>query len=229
MKTALFDFSGIKIYLDITQDLDFQYAQNIFDKDEIEFLIENYQKDTYFLDIGANIGFYSLYIAHHLPNSKIVAFEPDTYNAVCLRKNIGVNNFKNIKVCEYAISDKDGIAILKRNVSKNRGGSSLLISQLPWQEKEVTQEVTCRTLLNAIKENNINKISIIKVDIEGYEYPVLKEFFEKAHVSLFPSALIVESFGPAIKIVGGSPIQLLIDRGYKLLNHTNYNFFFVRQ
>ena len=48
MTTALFDFSGMKMYLDITQDLDFHYAQHIFDKDEIEFLIENYKKDSFF-------------------------------------------------------------------------------------------------------------------------------------------------------------------------------------
>jgi FkbM family methyltransferase len=226
--TALFNLKGIKMYLDITQDLDFNYAQNIFDKHEVEFLIANYQKDTYFLDIGANIGFYSFYVAQQIPEAKIVAFEPDPYNADRLRKNIEINNFKNIKVCEYAISDKDGIEVLMMNVSKNRGGSSLLISQLPWQKEEVTQEVTCRTLLNAIRENNIDKISILKLDIEGYEYPVLKKYFEEAHESLYPKALVVEAFGSTIKLLGGSPIQLLINKGYRLVNHTNCNFFFIK-
>ena len=229
MTTALCEVSGIKMSLDITQDLDFHYAQNIYDQVSVEFLIENYQNDTYFLDIGANIGFFSLYLSRLIPDAKIVAIEPDPYNADRLKKNIAINNFQNIQVCEYAISDNNGIGILNRNVSKNRGGSSLLISQLPWQKIEVTEEVTCKTLYSVIYENNIKKISVIKLDIEGYEYPVLNKFFEEADECLYPKAFIVEAFGSTIKLVGGSPLELLINRGYKLTNHTNYDFFFGRQ
>ena len=181
------------------------------------------------MDIGANIGFYSLYLSQHIPDAKIIAFEPDPYNADRFKKNIEVNNFKNIKICEYAISDNNCIGILMMNITKNRGGSSLLVSQIPWQKKEETREVTCKTLLNAIHENNIKNISVLKLDIEGYEFPVLNKFFKEADESLYPKACIVEAFGSTIKLVGGSPLQLLINKGYKLLNHTNYNFFFVKQ
>lgn len=80
--------------------------------------------------------------------------------------------------------------------------------------------------MGAIEENAIEKISALKIDIEGYEYLVLRKFFEDAPRALYPNAMLVEAFGQTINLVGGSPIELLINNGYKLINHSEYNFFF---
>jgi len=115
------------------------------------------------------------------------------------------------------------------NTSANRAGSSMTYSQTPWTgEKEDTIiEVKCVTLLGALIENGVTRISSLKIDVEGYEYPILNHFFRDAPVSLYPKAIILEAFGHVIPIVGGSSIELLVSRGYSLVNHIEYNYFFI--
>jgi len=40
--------------------------------------------------------------------------------------------------------------------------------------------------------------------------------------------MVVEAFGENIKLVGGSPIEILIRNGYKLVGHNQYNYYFTR-
>ena len=101
------------------------------------------------------------------------------------------------------------------------------MSQTRWTRgDESTIEVPCKTLFEALTENNVRRICALKIDIEGYEYPVLRKFFEEAPRELYPKAMVVEAFGHVINLVGGSSIELVIKRGYRLLNHRNFNYFF---
>lgn len=215
------------MHLDLTQNLDLQYAQGVYDKEEIEFLLSSYEEESYFLDVGANQGFYSLFFAKHKPNARILAFEPDPYNVEKFQKNISANKFRNIKVCPYALSDSDEPKDLMINTTNNRGGNSMVFSQTPWQKKDVKMKVPCKTLLGALNANEVHRIGALKIDIEGYEFPVLKRFFEDAPQDLYPKAIVVEAFGHTINRVTGSPIELLIRREYRLINHTSFNYFFL--
>lgn len=227
MKTVLLDVQGLKMYLDLTQNLDLEYAQGLYDKEDVEFLLSCYEENSYFLDIGANQGFYSLWFAKHKPNARILAFEPDPYSVEKFQKNISANQFRNIKICPYALSDSDVPRDLIINTTNNRGGNSMVLSQAPSQKTEVRMKVDCKTLLGALNAYEVNKVSALKIDIEGYEYPVLKRFFEDAPQTLYPKAIVVEAFGHMINRVAGSPIELLIKRGYRLVNHTSFNYHFM--
>lgn len=68
----------------------------------------------------------------------------------------------------------------------------------------------------------------MKIDIEGYEYPVLRRFMGEAPREIWPKALVIEAWGVHIELFGESPIELLIRHGYKLVNHNHRwaNFFF---
>jgi len=65
------------MHLDLAQNLDLEYTQGLYDKEELDYLLSFYQKGSYFLDIGANRGFYSLFFVKQRPNARILAFEPD--------------------------------------------------------------------------------------------------------------------------------------------------------
>lgn len=212
--------------IDLSQELDFQYLMGQYDKKELEFLINSYEPGSHFIDAGANIGFYSLFFSRRIPDSIVLAFEPDPYNLKRFNENIALNDFHNINVAPYALSDSDNPKDLIINCPRNRGGSSFLLP-----ESEVLNEgfnkisVECKTLLAGLEENNVTSISALKMDIEGYEYPVLSKFFKQAPASLYPSSLVVESFDTTISKVGGNPIELLLDNGYKLVGQSNFNYF----
>ena len=218
----------MQLNLDLCQDLDFEYFLGIYDKDEINFLLEQRDDDSIFVDVGANQGFYSLCVSKKVMNSRVLAIEPDPYHVCKFQKNILLNKVSNITLCQYALSDTNEERELMINTGGNRAGNSLLLSQTSFTGKqEECINVSCKTLLDALRENNIHRVSALKMDIEGYEYPVLNAFFNSAPRGMYPKAVVVEAFGHTIKPAGGSPIELLISKGYKLVNHKNYNFFFL--
>jgi FkbM family methyltransferase len=218
---------GLLLEIDTAQNLDMQYAYGIYDADELNFLEANYKQGEWFIDIGANMGFYSLYLSKKYPGMKALAFEPDPYNIEKLKRNISLNGLDNILVCEYALADEDTHKDLMLNTGSNRGGNSFVIDQTEFCGEKQFISVPCKTLLHSLIEHNVARIGILKIDVEGFEYPILKAFYAIAPRSLFPRAMVVEAFGENIKRVGGSPIELLVKNGYELVAHNQYNYYFM--
>jgi FkbM family methyltransferase len=226
-KRVVINLQNVYMEIDVTQTLDMEYAYGQFDADELTFLESHYESGDWFLDIGANMGFYSLFLAKRHPEMKTLAFEPDPYNIEKFKKNITLNGIKNIILCEYALSDENTQKDLMMNTGNNRGGNSFVINQTEFCGEDSRLTVACKTLLDALTENNIHRVGIAKLDVEGFEYPILKSFFSQAPKSIYPRAMVVEAFGENINRVGGSPIELLIKNDYKLVHHSFFNYFFI--
>ena len=225
-KRVVINLENISMEIDVTQNLDMQYAYGMYDVEELHFLESYYEYGDCFLDIGANLGFYSLFLARRHPEMKILAFEPDPYNIAKFKKNIILNGVNNVTLCEYALSSDNSPKELMLNTGNNRGGNSFVINQSAYCGVHSCVTVSCKTLLDALTENNIHRVGIVKLDVEGFEYPILKAFISQAPKSIYPRAMVVEAFGENIRLVGGSPIELLIENNYELVNHSRYNFFF---
>lgn len=122
------------------------------------------------IDIGAHAGFFSLYAAALNPNVKIYALEPEPDNFSALNQNIKLNpKFKKIKLINLALSSKTGRETLylsgdshNHSFLKNEDGQELLV-------KTVSLNDFCR-------EQKIAKISLLKMDIEGGEHEIIKNF-----------------------------------------------------
>jgi FkbM family methyltransferase len=120
------------------------------------------------IDIGANIGNYTLSLRQAYPQAFIHAFEPNSYNNSRLQENIGINNFNNIKVNKLGLSNKTDTVKLFFD-DKNMGASTLSESQN--KQEEI---IHLNTLDNYCDENTISNIDLIKIDIEGAELNCLK-------------------------------------------------------
>lgn len=227
-KRVIITLENVFMEIDVTQTLDMVYAYGQYDAAELAFL-ESYCEDKdCFLDIGANMGFYSLYMAKKYPNIKILAFEPDPYNIEKFRKNIMLNKLNNIVLCDYALAAENTQKELMLNTGNNRGGNSFVINQTEFCGTDTRITVPCKKLVDALRENDIHKVGLAKLDVEGFEYPILKSFFDEAPKTMHPRAIVVEAFGNNIEKVGGSPIELLIKNDYRLVNHTFFNYFFLK-
>jgi FkbM family methyltransferase len=143
------------------------------DKNEILLLRElalHHQKEIIFLDIGANIGSYSICMMDICP--KIIAFEPHPFTVKRCKMNFLLNNFDDSNVKQLALSNEIG----KIHFS-DFGGSSTINHII----EKGGIEVIVNTLDNFVKENDFsNDVSyILKVDVEGFEKQVFeggKEF-----------------------------------------------------
>lgn len=156
-------------------------------RDALEASVGN--QEFVFLDVGANVGFYSLFLAHEakLQNRKIkiLAVEPDPTNRARLMTNIAINS-ANIDVAKVAISDKSGTVHLGGGQT-NRG--EVRIDETA-SKGDLVEVMTLSQLCDA---QNISRIDAMKLDIEGQDQRALTLFFAKAPKPLWPKLLILET------------------------------------
>jgi len=120
-------------------------------------------------DIGANIGSTSLRFASLVgEHGKVYCFEPITKTYNRLVENILINDFKNIILYKYALSDSNYEREMFYSYVSDRN------SFAPDQINYGSEKVECIMLDTFITKNNIGNINFIKIDVEGAELFVLK-------------------------------------------------------
>jgi len=180
-----------------------------FDPEEREFIAKRLGGGFAFVDIGANAGMYSLFVASLATSGRVVAVEPDPVMFERLTFNKGANQFSHLEVKQAAISDRDGTATMYIN-SKNRGQNSMQFTT----GNKLT--VPCLTLLSLFDEFEIGAPDILKMDIEGLEYNVLKRFFDTAPVERLPRTMIIEQHVDS----NDRATQLALSHGYRIFQRT---------
>jgi FkbM family methyltransferase len=117
-----------------------------------------------FLDVGANIGFYTLVLSALNPSLKVVAFEPNPKNLSLLRGNVALNAF-DLATCEpLALSDDEGSTELYLSASDM---SASLESGFEKSNRCVT--VSRTSLDHYLSRRDLADPLVIKVDVEGHE------------------------------------------------------------
>ena len=161
------DERPIKLILDITQFTSCDYYLGIISVPLLK-LITFIKRGT-FIDIGANIGFYSLIASNYFDH--VFSFEPVSFNHKKLIININHNNIKNITPIKKALGEKQEEMMMFLN-PQNDGGNSLLDKKgKSWRISNLTERVTVDTL---DKVANFKNVSLIKIDVEGFEEFVIK-------------------------------------------------------
>jgi FkbM family methyltransferase len=138
-----------------------------FTERRVSFLLSRL-KGNVFIDIGAEYGHYSLMLCRNF--RKILAFEPSPKAYPHLLKNILILKINNIIPLNYAISDRDGI--FSFFLATKRGYDSLIHRTTIRKERVIL--VRTLTLASIFKFFSLVEIDLIKVDVEGAEYLVLK-------------------------------------------------------
>jgi FkbM family methyltransferase len=132
------------------------------------------------VDLGANIGLYTLRMRQNNPKARIIAVEPNPSTAFILRKNILTNGLTGIDVIEKAVVGSERSLALKTvaQASAYSGKYLGLIKkeQRPWVRDEMIAiiEVPAITLEQLFLECSISTIDILKIDIEEMELEVLQ-------------------------------------------------------
>ena len=125
-------------------------------------------KNATVIDIGANIGYFSLCLKELYPDLKILAFEPEEENFKNLQQNL--KNYKNIELFKVAAGDKEKEAKI---IIENR-----MIAHSMDDEKdyEIRANFKGKQKVNVVRLDDYlknRKIDLIKMDIEGYEYKAI--------------------------------------------------------
>ena len=130
--------------------------------------------DTVF-DAGAHIGRHTMHFAYLCGDSGVVyAFEPESDNYEILRGNITRNNISNCVMLPLALSNKRSNTMLHLNPSSTEG-HSIVANGHTWSSGHHEHiEVRCETLDAVCRENNIDRIRLLKIDVEGAHFLVLQ-------------------------------------------------------
>ena len=143
-----------------------------YEKAELKVLTHLLKDDSVFIDIGANIGLYSLRATDKIKEKgEVIGFEPFIENFKQLKKHVVSNNLSTIITIEnVAIGESEGkLQLYYSDKIQNRGMVSAV-----YQENAKSYEVEMMRLDDYCAHKNINTINCVKIDVEGYEMNVLK-------------------------------------------------------
>lgn len=131
---------------------------------------ENTNEQINILDIGANVGYFSLYISKKFPNAKIFSFEPFPDTFVRLNEHFSGNDVKNVTPFNLAVSDFEGKS--KFYSFEWTGCNTLIDGEFDQSQSKVT-EVDCVKFEDLRMLTGTEKFDYAKIDCEGSEYPML--------------------------------------------------------
>jgi FkbM family methyltransferase len=136
------------------------------------------------LDIGANEGHWSMYMASKHPDASVIAFEPNPVPLELLEKNFASNKLSKVKVLPAAISDENGEMEFETldNVT-SLGSFKIDRTGRPWITDDKVRKISvlCRKLDDVGSVQGAVQIDLMKVDVEGAEVRVLKGAKETLH------------------------------------------------
>ena len=195
------------------------FSPQIFDSDERGFIEKSAGDGSIFIDIGSNVGLYSLSLGSkykNLHNAEIHSIEPHPGLFKRLEFNISLNKDFPIKTHNLAIMDNNKDFYLKMN-DINLGET--IVSN----EGEV--KVLGKKLETFLKDEGINKISVLKIDVEGNEEKILLPFLKDENKKLFPKTIIIEQNND---LWDGSLLKLLKEYGYNTYKKTRMNIILLK-
>ena len=165
-----------------------------------------------FIDLGANQGEFTVFAARLVgKDGRVFAFEPSPQMQQRLSKNIQLNNFDHVTIEEFAVADKPGrLSLLSPTGAFTDGTTHDGLPTLYHQEGTVTgsaTEVAVTTLDQWQLEKKLDRVDLIKMDIEGAELPALQG--GKELIQRFRPSLIIELNSTTSHAAGYTMIDLV--------------------
>ena len=205
---------GNKMFLDPGDSLDLS-IRGVYGELDTQIVKNEIKPGDVVIDVGANIGYYTLIFAKLVGNTgKVIAFEPEPKNFEILKKNVSINKLTNVILEQKIVSSTNGKTKL---FLANTG----IVGHHTTPTKNSTNfiEVDSVTLDDYFLTNNISKkINFLKIDVEGAEIKVLegaKTILRNDKIKIFTefNRLVIEKLGM-------KPQKFL-----SLLTENNFKFF----
>jgi len=180
--------------------------RGILEKETTGYFLKNVSEGDMVLDIGANIGYYTLIFAKLVgEKGKVFAFEPDPSNFEILKKNVTTNNFQNVILENVAVTNSTGTTELYLS-TKDMGHHRIYKSKHMSKNHVSVKTIRLDDYLNS--NSFLEKISFVKLDVEGSEFGSLKGM-EKILSQNKRIELIMEFVPRHLRDYGTDPIEVL--------------------
>lgn len=218
-RRRIIEWQNISIYTDPFSHLGRSLIlRDEYEKEECDLIRQILKPGGIFLDIGANEGIFSA-IATQIVGATglVIAVEPQSRLCDILEINLILNGSGSFRIYNAAISDVDGMPIeISLTPISNTGGSSI-VRKYRWSTK--TETTTTKTIDSILNENNLKIVDLVKVDVEGSEYEVIKS----AKMALSERAIKVLALDYHKSILDMSGVdaealnKIVLSNGYKIV------------
>jgi FkbM family methyltransferase len=182
---------------------------------DIDFLLEGSSTSSNFVDLGSNIGLYSLPCAKAAPQGITVSIDANPKMANLLNWNADASKLTNVRMISCAVSDSEGrgdLVIRKDDIA--------IVALVEKQDGAVP----VRTLAAIIAQLGLTAIHGLKIDIEGHEDKALVPFLDSAPHDLLPKRIVIEHPEPEVDYPGCT--AAFARHGYALVGRSRNNSFY---
>lgn len=210
-KWVCVDFNDLKIWVNLA---DSYVARGVIEGDwenqEVGFVLDHLNAGDAMVDVGANVGVYTLQAARQVGSEgRVYAFEPQADTFSMLKRSVGDNGFSDrVVIDNCALGDEDGAASIWRHHANNPGASIIVQGDFD------AGSATSLKRLDSIAFDR--KIALLKMDIEGYE-PLLvaggMRFFAE-HRPIIVSEWFPRSIAQVARSSSAAYFAQLTDLGY---------------
>lgn len=175
------------------------------------YLLDHLGEGDIFIDIGANVGYYTLLAARRVGHSgKVFAIEAASGTYAQLQQNLTLNRVTNVTSFHVAVSDVAGHAeIWLSKEGELAGATTLPHVAARRRAMEVAELVETRPLQQIIDEQSICNARFIKIDVEGAEWAVVKSLGELLRRVSSRTEFLIEVNPALVGLAGGTVEELL--------------------
>jgi len=168
LKSDFAEVQGNKMFLDPGDSLNLSILGQYGELDT-QIVKNEIKQGDIVIDIGANIGYYTLIFAKLVgPSGRVIAFEPEPKNFELLKKNVRVNGYKNVTLEQKVVSNTNGKT--KLFLADNGIVGHKIYSYNDTSDYIETESIS---LDDYIPDEIRNKINFVKIDVEGVEPRVI--------------------------------------------------------
>jgi FkbM family methyltransferase len=181
------------------------------------FLDKYLREGMVFVDVGANIGSYTLFAAKRVaPTGKVYAFESENETFEKMLHNIEINDFDNIVAKNLAVGNKESEVEIVKDLDTAK--SYVRISE-PNSVPSFLEKNPMICLDRYFEQHSVHKVDYLKIDVEGFEYNVVKggKNFIKKNI---PSIIQIELINEFLRRSGSDVSSVC-----KLIKDLGYNFY----
>jgi FkbM family methyltransferase len=150
------------------------YVAGSFEPNEFAFLDRVLGPGMVFIDVGANEGLFSVFAARRVGASgRVIAFEPSSRERVILQSNIARNRLTNVAIIPAALAAEAGVARLQVAPKRHGGHNTLGAFAHDGMAAVESEEIAVETLDALAQDLALERVDVMKIDVEGTEVKVL--------------------------------------------------------
>lgn len=195
------------------------------EKAEHEALLPYLSPSMVFVDIGANVGSYSVFVGKHAGGEvTLLSLEPHPRTFEKLKFNLEINNLPLRHVVNCGAGPSRTHLELWSDGGSNIGHTSMLKEGT--SNASVSVSVPVVPLIELLMERHIAHVDLLKIDIEGFEDRALAPFFDAADEALWPKVVLIET--AHTHLWERDVLAMMKERGYSSVFETKENVLLVR-